>query len=537
MATLNVQNYGAVGDGQNNDQPAVQSAIDDASEGDTILFPETDNFYRIRSPYIEIHGDTHSDNLTLIGEGECDSMLRMEGDHTGGNAMIRIRPQTSGIEGLEIRNLHCHGNRQSQNSNWNHIIFPDGADSSRAEVDILIKNVELQSASRSAIMVRCGGVTIERCTIHEVVRQPIGLATGGEPVQDPPATVRHCHCYNHGWESPRSWVGIDSTDGKSIVEDTVIGPSAGRGFKCSVGHNEHEYRRVRVTECAGGGALSTNPTSGYMHFEDIVVEGCGSDSFGTFRFDNIDYSVEDGSEIVITDNLNDSGNAGMYIYDGATFDAENADIYVNRTDSSSGSPVGIRASDTTGEIGYYGHYDNSGGATGSLSGLSIGTQERADKTDIESVPTADEVGVWTEEEDSESEEESEPDRNLAPMGGIATSGGSLQTASGVLDTQFVAYEERYLEITADDDMAEYEITVEGSAEAGDDANTHEHEYQDTVTTDGDYTIIHGYVSSSGGDDYYIEGRIVDAQSDNPVTVRIDGEEYELEEIVEEPLVA
>lgn len=100
------------------------------------------------------------------------------------------------------------------------------------------------------------------------------------------------------------------------------------------------------------------------------------------------------------------------------------------------------------------------------------------------------------------------------------------------DSDDETYEERHLELSAVDETAEYTITVDGDAEPGDNANTHEHEYQDSVTEDGDQAIIHGFVSSAGLDDYYVTGEFVDAESTEPLDITVDGEDRSIEDLVE-----
>ena len=45
--TINVMEYGAVGDGVTDDHAAIQNAILAAQDGDTIFFPATDKLYKI----------------------------------------------------------------------------------------------------------------------------------------------------------------------------------------------------------------------------------------------------------------------------------------------------------------------------------------------------------------------------------------------------------------------------------------------------------------------------------------------------------
>jgi hypothetical protein len=66
-ATLNVQNYGAAGDGTTDDTAAIQNAINDASNGDTVLFPA--GTYKVTKTLNLTPGATYqgTDGPSLVG--------------------------------------------------------------------------------------------------------------------------------------------------------------------------------------------------------------------------------------------------------------------------------------------------------------------------------------------------------------------------------------------------------------------------------------------------------------------------------------
>lgn len=89
-------------------------------------------------------------------------------------------------------------------------------------------------------------------------------------------------------------------------------------------------------------------------------------------------------------------------------------------------------------------------------------------------------------------------------------------------------EERHVELNTSADVAEYWITVDGDARPGDEADTFSHEYEDTVECEDGTCEIHGYVG--GEDDYYIQGEIISAKADEPVTATVEGETMPLEDL-------
>jgi hypothetical protein len=89
---VNVRNYGATGDGIADDTAAIQSLIDAAASGGTVLLPV--GTYKITAPL------TLGDNITLEGEGR-DSIIKpvfspvvnraIQNDHVNGNENITLR--------------------------------------------------------------------------------------------------------------------------------------------------------------------------------------------------------------------------------------------------------------------------------------------------------------------------------------------------------------------------------------------------------------------------------------------------------------
>ncbi|SDQ96649.1 hypothetical protein [Natronobacterium texcoconense] len=79
-------------------------------------------------------------------------------------------------------------------------------------------------------------------------------------------------------------------------------------------------------------------------------------------------------------------------------------------------------------------------------------------------------------------------------------------------------------------VSEYQLTGQGNAETGDDADTGSDDpYRDTVSTDGDEFVIEGYL---GGyrDDFYVEGRIDSVTADSDVTAVVNGEPFDPAEL-------
>lgn len=67
MTTVNVRDFGAIGNGQIDDADAIQLAVD---HGSTILLPDTSVFYRVTKPIL-IGGSDQSGGKRLVGQRNC----------------------------------------------------------------------------------------------------------------------------------------------------------------------------------------------------------------------------------------------------------------------------------------------------------------------------------------------------------------------------------------------------------------------------------------------------------------------------------
>jgi hypothetical protein len=89
---------------------------------------------------------------------------------------------------------------------------------------------------------------------------------------------------------------------------------------------------------------------------------------------------------------------------------------------------------------------------------------------------------------------------------------------------------RHIELQASSDGAEYWLTVRGVVSPGSEADTHPHEYRDTIRCEGGRCEVHGYLGEGGIDDYYVEGKIVSVEADGSVTARADGESMPIQDL-------
>ena len=405
MARLNVQNYGAAGDGSTDDTAAIQSAIDDATAGDTVLFPATDEYYAVSGgeSILQI-GST--DNLTLEGEGP-DTEVRYVGGNGGRNLYVfRI---DGGPTGFELRNMTINGGAENVAGDPNAtlcilVINGDPGNQSYLFEDLLVEN-----SYGEGFTFRTHDVTVRRCTARENGKHGMNFGphdSGGEPLR-----IEQCLIKDNSVIHPGHY-GIDHATGSFVVEDTVIEGNH-QGCKTAGGSVDGVHRRTRIKNNGGHSYQSTNGKSGTLTFEDVVF---GPNNGANVRLSGINYHVPDGAEVVVTGNTDTSGRAAMQVQAGGSLDASGGTVWSNNNDYAG---LGSITNTPGNVVGVYNHADNTGGPLGNTDNLSVDTRQEDTKTDIEGVPTADEVGAWS---DSDTSDDS--------VTSIKTESGSLQSTSG-----------------------------------------------------------------------------------------------------------
>lgn len=427
MATLNVRDYGAVGDGRSDDTQAIRDAIAELNEGDTLYFPESDDAYLVSgddksregTTAITIFGDNLPDDVTFTGDGR-GSVVRMDGGHEGNHAVFRWRPQ-GGIVGHEIRNLKVDGNRHQQpadptdHDNGLNLAVTD-ADSEDVTVDITFENVWSVDANTECFTLLQGGCVANRCTAIGAGKHGFGVDSQGKtgpitpPIRVTGSYATDCDLY-----------GVDCSGGNIVIENSVFEGNT-LGTKVTPQGFDITYRRVRFADndSAGYQRIPTPTETGsrqQVTFEDVISEGNGEFSFRFGR--DTDHTVV--GTVIATGNARNA-QIDCLITDNATLDASEGAVHVNR----SAADYAALQSDTSragSVIGSYYHFGNSANDVGKTRNLTIHSRQVQDVPDLDSVPTADEVGAGTA-------------GGPAPGTVLRTSSaGVVRTNNGVIDSE------------------------------------------------------------------------------------------------------
>lgn len=410
MATLNVQDYGAVGDGSSDDSGAIQSAIDDASAGDTVYFPAPADAYALYGgeTILSLSGRRHPDGITLEGDGE-DSVIRYEGGN-GGSNLYMLRVDDGPIE-LTVRDLFFDGNQSVVQGDPNAamcITSPGSADA--AGTDILFEDVHVENAYGTGISWRMRGTRFHRVTSVNNGNHGLSYATSSGTPNEPLELER---CYFSGNSNRESgYYGADTARGSVIATEIVTEENSGGGAKTSIGGEvDMEFVRCRFSRNGSHPYQSTRSDFGEVTFEDCVFD----DNARSLRLSYLDYHLV--GEIVVTGASDQGVNVGSQ---GTIASAEELSVSHN-------SGYGVWSG--PGNVDVLNHWQNGSGPDNG--GISVGTYNEEERTDLDNVPTGDEVGAWTDDT-SNPDPPDPPEPEPRSSVNIATAGGVIQTTGGVV---------------------------------------------------------------------------------------------------------
>lgn len=400
MSTLNVQEYGAVGDGQTDDREAIQSAIDDAEEGDTVYIPSTEAHYLIGQGGAGggiVLSDALPDNVTITGDGP-ESFLRL--DDLGSNtAVIMIVVNGDTIEGLELSNLRLSGNIEANSRTGGagysgiHLDASNGPDTGH---NISIQNLKVEDTPGMGIGWRTGmdTVSIEHVTVENTSNQhgiQIDSATGNVDEGEIPNSLRSVKIINAGQSSSHPGNGVN-INGSCVIEEFYI-EGAVQGSKISNGgltailrdgrfaeHNNNHSFRETVSEDRGDWRCELDN----VRFED-------SDS-AALRFEGYSGASQDLlvlGEVEVT-NVDRTGAHGFAVGITGHQDFEADTLYIHDVPSDGLSIWSWSGNGSIEEL----YYDDIGG-TPSVGDI-IEFTETFESDMTLSVPSADDVGAWSE---------------------------------------------------------------------------------------------------------------------------------------------
>ena len=394
MTVLNVRDFGAVGDGSTDDTAAIQEAIDAAGDGDEVYVPATGDSYLVTGWYGVVNVDSSNDGVRLYGDGK-GSRIEYGGGNGGRNMfMISVDPGDDGLNGFVLEQLTLDGGRGSVEGDPNvasAVQVRKPGSGAKGNMDITIRDVRATDCYGNGIDVVCPGTTVVNCTAENNRQHGFGMETSNGPFQDPPVRFERCLSRRNGFGG--GYYGMDLSGGKAVAEDCVLRDNEGAGAtKCSVGSEHMVYRRCRLANNEGHTYQNTSGEGATVVFDQIVAEN----NVDCMRLtEDGTYRVPAGSELVFVDNGPDV-RGGLFLTHDAVLEAGDATLWINGQTGGAGIRAGSDGADS--RVGTYYYANNEDGPISSDQNISFGTMASDLKNDLESVPTADQVGAWTDAE-------------------------------------------------------------------------------------------------------------------------------------------
>ncbi|WP_277540879.1 glycosyl hydrolase family 28-related protein [Haloarcula laminariae] len=390
MATLNVQDYGAAGDGSTDDTAAINDAIADAGTGDTVLIPATADHYLVSSgnrAAVDFTGV--ADDVTITGEGP-GSRLKMDDVTDGKNQWVLGAEADGGtFSGITIRRLTLDGNRDDNGdqSTAGFNLYPGGSGHDIRIEDVVAENCAGTGMSFSGV----GSVTLRRITSRNNGQHGFDFAGADE---QPDFDARSLKAVDN------DGTGIDFHNGNHVVEDLYC-DSNRSGTK--MGHTGGDADSVVLRNA---NLRNARENSG---FRETMRDNAGTD----VTLDNVQvigaalhgFRLSNSGNYTITEILADGTGYGpqnrapIYITDSASVDAD-----VVRSQNGRYGP-GVRDdSPESSSISEYYHYNNPGGAVDG--DVDIGSRYNEESSELD-VPGPNDVGAFTSSSGTVEEEETE----------------------------------------------------------------------------------------------------------------------------------
>jgi hypothetical protein len=390
MSTLDVTDYGAEGDGSTDDSGAIQSAIDDASTGDTVYFPEPSSFYNVYpgdsrgAEALTIDGSDHADDITLEGENS-NTVIKVDGSVSVNHSILRVTSPNDHT--VTVRSLVFDGNKDNVAEAWPSFCILARDNGAAGTGDHTFEDVVVRNSIGIGSDIQFGGVRMNRCTARGNRRHGFGFNTGYSGLHDPVPVLKNSLAKDNV-TGGRGYYNVDMSTGYLEMRDCVLVGGV-NGFKVSDDAEKLVAERVRARDGSNAAFRSTGENdTATVEFGDVVATGF--DSF--FRLGGPDdYSIQDGTELVVSNCATDS-NVQIYLTDSASLDASDAAVYTNRANSAVG--LSSNTSETSTIRDFY-HYDNDDGDLGETDNLTIENRAEEDKVDISGVPTENDVGAWS----------------------------------------------------------------------------------------------------------------------------------------------
>lgn len=392
MAILNiVEDYGAAGDGSTDDSQAIQDAINDTTAGDTVLIPETTDFYHIEytqgSSGVAVNLEPAADNVTITGESANSKLIVNVNVSSGSSPCMGVDDMSNAnFTSLSVKKLVFDGGAE-QFDNTDSTAFAWRVNQTRTGYDILMEDCVFQNATRAGCPMAysdgISSITFRNCTANNNDGHgfdPIG--TGEGTAERPECEFIDCEASNNGG------VAIDFHSGNHLL-DGFYGTGNADGMKAGEAGgpvNHISLKRINHRNSGNKGFYQTFSSNNWsLELQDVLFVGHTTDGL----------ELRNSCSCTVTGTVMSDGTvngSGIEILEGSDFDATSATI-ISQYSGDRGIYSGY--SDHGGDINIdtHCHYNDSGGATDGGTPININTQINEERSEI-AVPGPNDVGAF-----------------------------------------------------------------------------------------------------------------------------------------------
>ncbi|MFC6721148.1 Ig-like domain-containing protein [Halobacteriaceae archaeon SHR40] len=384
MAILNVQDYGAAGDGSADDTEAIQAAIDDTSKGDTVYIPGTDAYYKVTSgSRAAVQCQTAADNVTIEGDGESSVVKLGDTDDSKNQAAFGAEGDGPTMSGILVRDLVFSGN-VSENSNYSANAvshYPSGTGH-----DITYRNVICEDSAGTGFANRgVSKITLENVTARNNTRHGFDFTADEDSGVTYDMEAHSIKSVNNGG------TGLDFHRGKHLCETFYV-ENNDSGNKIGSSGGQPERMILRNGQIVGSNSSAWRSTgTGNSDVELENVQILDPEISGLNLRNDHNYTIN--SDVLVENANTSNSNSGW----GCRLD-ESASLTVNgnlRVQSTNSNHGINHASSGSLEISTYYHSGNDDGALRHTDdgGLSIDERIEQESSYLD-VPASGDVGAY-----------------------------------------------------------------------------------------------------------------------------------------------
>ena len=384
MAILNVQDYGAAGDGSADDTEAIQAAIDDTSKGDTVYIPGTDAYYKVTSgSRAAVQCQTAADNVTIEGDGESSVVKLGDTDDSKNQAAFGAEGDGPTMSGILVRDLVFSGN-VSENSNdsakaVSH--YPSGTGH-----DITYRNVICEDSAGTGFANRgVSKITLENVTARNNTRHGFDFTADEDSDVTYDMEAHSIKSVNNGG------TGLDFHRGKHLCETFYV-ENNDSGNKIGSSGGQPERMILRNGQIVGSNSSAWRSTgTGNSDVELENVQILDPEISGLNLRDDHNYTINSDVLVESANTSNSNSGWGCRLDESASLTV-NGNLRVQSTNSNHGIN---HASSGSLEVSSYYHSGNDDGALRHTDdgGLSIDERIEQESSYLD-VPASGDVGAY-----------------------------------------------------------------------------------------------------------------------------------------------